>query len=110
MIGLNIAYARVCTDQQDLTAQRDGLQALGVAAERIYVDHGLTGTNRERPGLHQALAACRTGDTLVVTKLDRLACSLPDARGAGLPRSGGVGAGAGEAPWLLSAASPPAAG
>ncbi|MBA3305949.1 MAG: recombinase family protein, partial [Thermoleophilaceae bacterium] len=46
----------------------------------IYVDHGLTGTNRERPGLHQALAACRAGDTLVVTKLDRLARSLPDAR------------------------------
>jgi DNA invertase Pin-like site-specific DNA recombinase len=80
MPGLNIGYARVSTDQQDLTAQRDGLQALGVLAERIYVDHGLTGTNRERPGLHQALAACRAGDTLVVTKLDRLARSLPDAR------------------------------
>ncbi len=77
---LNIGYARVSTDQQDLTAQRDGLQALGVEVERIYVDHGLTGTNRERPGLHQALAACRAGDTLVVTKLDRLARSLPDAR------------------------------
>jgi excisionase family DNA binding protein len=51
-----------------------------VVAERIYVDHGLTGTNRERPGLREALAACRAGDTLVVTKLDRLARSLPDAR------------------------------
>jgi DNA invertase Pin-like site-specific DNA recombinase len=80
MLGLNIGYARVSTDQQDLTAQRDGLGALGVQAERIYVDHGLTGTNRERPGLHRALAACRAGDTLVVTKLDRLARSLPDAR------------------------------
>ncbi len=40
---------------------------------------GLTGTNRERPGLREALAACRAGDTLVVTKLDRLARSLPDA-------------------------------
>jgi len=78
MPGLNIGYARVSTDQQDLTAQRDGLQALGVQAERMYVDHGLTGTNRERPGLHQALAACRAGDTLVVTKLDRLARSLPE--------------------------------
>jgi DNA invertase Pin-like site-specific DNA recombinase len=43
-------------------------------------DHGLTGTNRDRPGLREALAACRAGDTLVVTKLDRLARSLPDAR------------------------------
>jgi hypothetical protein len=50
-----------------------------VPADRIYVDHGLTGTNRERSGLHQALVACRGGDTLVVTKLDRLARSLPDA-------------------------------
>lgn len=40
----------------------------------------MTGTNRDRPGLRQALAACRPGDTLVVTKLDRLARSLPDAR------------------------------
>ena len=31
-------------------------------------------------GLREALAACRAGDTLVVTKLDRLARSLPDAR------------------------------
>jgi DNA invertase Pin-like site-specific DNA recombinase len=67
-------------DAQDLTAQRDALAALGVTPDRIYVDHGLTGTNRDRPGLRQALAACRAGDTLVVTKLDRLARSLPDAR------------------------------
>ena len=80
MSALHVGYARCSTDQQDLTAQRDGLLALGVEAERIYVDHGLTGTNRERPGLREALAACRAGDTLVVTKLDRLARSLPDAR------------------------------
>jgi hypothetical protein len=51
-----------------------------VIAERIYVDRGVTGTNRDRPGLREALAACGDGDTLVVTKLDRLARSLPDAR------------------------------
>jgi DNA invertase Pin-like site-specific DNA recombinase len=78
--ALLIGYARCSTDAQDLTAQREGLVRLGVTAERIYVDHGLTGTNRERPGLREALAACREGDTLVVTKLDRLARSLPDAR------------------------------
>ncbi len=80
MAALLIGYARVSTDEQDLTAQRDALAALGVTAERVYVDRGLTGTNRERPGLREALAACRGGDTLVVTKLDRLARSLPDAR------------------------------
>src|SRR5450759_3335485 len=48
--------------------------------KRIYVDHGLTGTNRARPGLREALAACRAGDTLVVSKLDRMARSVPDAR------------------------------
>ncbi len=40
----------------------------------------MTGTSRERPGLREALAAVRKGDVLVVTKLDRLARSLPDAR------------------------------
>ena len=80
MNELLVGYARVSTEQQDLTAQRNGLHALGVGDDRIYVDHGLTGTNRDRPGLRLALAACRAGDTLVVTKLDRLARSLPDAR------------------------------
>jgi DNA invertase Pin-like site-specific DNA recombinase len=80
MTELLIGYARVSTDGQDLTAQRDALDRLGVAAERIYVDHGLTGSNRDRPGLWTVLAVCREGDTLVVTKLDRLARSLPDAR------------------------------
>lgn len=75
-----IGYARCSTDKQDLTAQREALAELGVAADRIYVDHGLTGTNRTRPGLNQALAAVRKGDTLVVPKLDRLARSVPDAR------------------------------
>ncbi len=80
MNELLVGYARVSTEQQDLTAQRDALRALGVGDDRIYVDHGLTGTNRDRPGLRLALAACRSGDTLVVTKLDRLARSLPYAR------------------------------
>jgi len=78
--ALLVGYARVSTEHQDLTAQRDALRALGVGDDRIYVDHGLTGTNRDRPGLELALAACRPGDTVVVTKLDRLAWSLPDAR------------------------------
>ena len=39
-----------------------GAYYVAVATDRIYVDHGLTGTNRERPGLREALAACRAGD------------------------------------------------
>jgi DNA invertase Pin-like site-specific DNA recombinase len=80
MSGLKIGYARVSTDGQDLTAQRNGLVALGVEVDRIYVDHGLTGTNRARPGLREAMAACRSGGMLVVAKLDRLARSVTDAR------------------------------
>ena len=75
-----IGYARCSTDKQDLALQKAALEKLGVAAERIYTDHGLTGTNRSWPSLDQALAAIRTGDTLVVPKLDRLARSVPDAR------------------------------
>jgi DNA invertase Pin-like site-specific DNA recombinase len=81
--GILIGYARCSTERQDLTAQREILRGLGVADERVYLDHGLTGTNRSRPGLNSALAALREGDTLVVPKLDRLARSVPDARAIG---------------------------
>lgn len=79
MTALLVGYARVSTEQQDLTAQRDALAALGITPDRIYVDHGLTGTDWNRPGLREAMAACRDGDTFVVTKLDRLARSVRDA-------------------------------
>jgi len=80
MKSVRVGYARCSTDKQDLAAQRAALLDLGVEPDRIYTDHGLTGRNRERPGLDQALAAVREGDTLVVAKLDRLARSVPDAR------------------------------
>ena len=69
--GVKIGYARCSTDEQDLTTQRLALVELGVDGKRIYLDHGLSGTNRKRPGLDQALAAVRKGDTLVVPKPDR---------------------------------------
>ncbi len=47
---MHIGYARCSTDTQDLTAQRTALTALGVKPDRIYLDHGLTGINRARPG------------------------------------------------------------
>lgn len=80
MTAHKVGYARVSTQDQDLTVQTEGLIALGVDPALIYTDHGLTGTNRQRPGLEKALAAVRAGDTFVVTKLDRLARSIPDAR------------------------------
>lgn len=85
-----IGYARCSTDQQDLTAQRAALAELGVAANHIYVDDGLTGTSRTRPGLDQALAAVRKGDTLAVPEARpvgqvRSRCA-PDRRRAHRPR------------------------
>ncbi len=83
LAGILIGYARCSTEKQDLTAQRQILRQLGVSEDRVYLDHGLTGRNRSRPGLNNALAALREGDTLVVPKLDRLARSVPDARAIG---------------------------
>jgi DNA invertase Pin-like site-specific DNA recombinase len=73
-----IGYARVSTDEQDVTVRREALLSLGVEASRNYVDHGLTGINTNRPGLREALAASRAGDTFIVTKLERLARSVRD--------------------------------
>lgn len=77
--GSLVGYAWVTSDPRDKAAQRDALVASGVPADRIYLDRGLASNNRERPGLQRALAECVAGDTLVVTKLHRLARSLPDA-------------------------------
>jgi len=49
MAAMLVGYARCSTDDQDLTAQRDGLAALGVKAKRTYVDHGLTGGTETDP-------------------------------------------------------------
>lgn len=95
-MGELIGYARCSTILQDLTAQREILALLGVPQDWIYLDRGLTGTDRARPGLNQALAAVRAGDTLVVPKLDRLARSVPDigdtlvARGVRLSLGGNI--------------------
>lgn len=77
--GYRIGYARCSTEKQDLRAQKAELAKL--VPDQVYTDEGFSGTNRDsRAGLDQALAALRAGDTLVVTKLDRLARSVPDAR------------------------------
>src|SRR4051794_3141553 len=50
MTALLIGYARVSTDAQDLSAQREGLLALGVDPSRIYVAQGLPGPSGGRRG------------------------------------------------------------
>jgi DNA invertase Pin-like site-specific DNA recombinase len=67
-----VGYARCSSDKRDLAAQRAALEDTGVTPDRVYTDHGRSGTNWARPGLDQALAARRAGDTLVVRKLDQL--------------------------------------
>jgi hypothetical protein len=46
MSALLVGYARCSTDQQDLTGQRALTRGSAWRPERIYVDHGMTGTNR----------------------------------------------------------------
>lgn len=68
-----IGYARVSTNDQNLDLQRDALTRAG--CEKIFADKA-SGAGVERDGLVEVLKFMRQGDTLVVRKLDRLACSL----------------------------------
>ncbi len=68
-----VGYARVSTQDQDMSLQRDALEEAG--CERIFVEQA-SGAQRERPQYQAALDFMREGDTLVVWKLDRLARSL----------------------------------
>jgi DNA invertase Pin-like site-specific DNA recombinase len=57
MNELLVGYARVSTEEQDLTAQRNALAALGVGADRIYADQGGHALMHERPELLVALVS-----------------------------------------------------
>jgi DNA invertase Pin-like site-specific DNA recombinase len=70
---MHIGYARVSTGEQTLALQHDALTAAG--CEALYTDV-ISGTKERRPGLDDALAYLRKGDTLVVWRLDRLGRSL----------------------------------
>jgi len=72
---MKYGYARVSTLHQDLQAQLQALEKEG--CEIIYKDK-FTGTKKERPEFQKLLEVLKEGDTLVVTKLDRLARSTLD--------------------------------
>ena len=72
---MKIGYARVSSGEQNLDLQRDALTVAG--CDVIYEDEGVSGVARRRPGLDQALAVMKRGDTLVTWRLDRLGRSLP---------------------------------
>src|ERR1700692_1951388 len=70
---MNLGYCRVSTEDQNLGAQRQALTAAGCTT--IYEEKA-SGGSRLRPQLAHALYNIKAGDTLVVTKIDRLARSL----------------------------------
>ena len=77
----NIGYARCSTLAQDLTAQRQALAALGVPADRVYLDEGLADASQRpaRPRPVPLAAVPRRATPLPSPELDRLARSVPDA-------------------------------
>ena len=70
-----VGYARVSTDDQNLTLQLDALTRHGIAKSDIFTDK-LSGAKAERPGLVKCLDGLQEGDILVVWRLDRLGRSM----------------------------------
>ena len=70
-----VGYARVSTDDQDLSLQIDALTKLGIPKASIFMDK-LSGAKTDRPGLARCLATLQSGDILVVWRLDRLGRSM----------------------------------
>src|SRR5215203_1566528 len=74
MIGQRVGYIRVSTlDQQS------GRQLEGLELDRTFVDHA-SGKDAKRPQLEELLNFVRTGDTVIVHSMDRLARNLDDLR------------------------------
>ncbi len=73
-VAKRIGYARVSTTDQTTAQQVDALRAAG--CEEVYQDV-TSGATTSRAGLDAALEILQPGDTLVVTRLDRLGRSMP---------------------------------
>ena len=72
---MKIGYARVSTGLQNLDLQEDSLEKFG--CEKVFTDH-MSGARSNRPGLETAIEFVRSGDTLVVWRLDRLGRNMED--------------------------------
>lgn len=72
---MKLGYARVSTKTQKLDFQIDALKQAG--CEKIFTDI-ISGAKSERPNLNEMRKHLRSGDTVIVYKLDRLGRSLKD--------------------------------
>ena len=72
---MKVGYARVSTGLQNLNLQEDRLNQYG--CEKIFSDH-ISGSRSKRPGLDKAIEFARSGDTIVVWRLDRLGRNMED--------------------------------
>ena len=72
---MKIGYARVSTGLQNLDLQEDRLNQYG--CEKIFSDH-MSGSKSKRPGLDKAIEFARSGDKIVVWRLDRLGRNMED--------------------------------
>ena len=73
--GRLVGYARVSTDDQDLSLQIDSLTSIGIKRDDIFTEK-MSGAKTDRPELNACLAKLQQGDTLVVWRLDRLGRSM----------------------------------
>ena len=73
--GRMVGYARVSTDDQDLSLQIDSLTSLGIKRDDIFTEK-MPGAKTDRAELNACLAKLQQGDTLVVWRLDRLGRSM----------------------------------
>lgn len=73
-----LGYARVSTTGQDLGAQLAALTAAGIGSDRVFTDKLSGSAKTARPGLTAMLDYARTGDTVIVTAIDRLGRSVAE--------------------------------
>ena len=75
LAGSRFGYARVSTDDQDLSLQIDALVRCGIPKQNIFMDK-ISGAKSDRPGLGNCMQILEPGDILVVWRLDRLGRSM----------------------------------